>query len=310
MSLEKRESLNRANTPDLASSKVGHLWALHMDEHPVLDYALRTSHSSAMRISDFWSRRRLHDSGLHNDLYRHYDIEDVLCVSINSPLPLVIGIAWHNDRRFNDRERLLADLVRPYVFQAWQNAEAVVGLQDQLNALESGIENLGAGIILCSSEGQVRFINAQARHYLAAYFGVTRQTDQHLPDDLLRWSQRQALRLRTGYEPSVCLPLVCERKSERLVVRLLSQHGTTVIVMEEKHRLPAAVESSGLTAREAEVLGWISRGKTNGDIAIILDMRTSTVKKHVEHILVKLGVETRTSAAALALASNQSEMNS
>jgi DNA-binding CsgD family transcriptional regulator len=229
-------------------------------------------------------------------------------MSVTSPLPLVIGIGWHVDRRFTDRQRLLADLARPYVLQAWQNAETAVRLRDQLKALESGVENLGAGIILCGIEGQVRFINAQARRYLAEYFGVTRQTDRHLPDDLLLWARRQEQQLKTGDAPTVCLPLVCERESERLVVRLLRQRGANVIVMEEKHRLSAAVESSGLTAREGEVLGWISRGKTNGEIAIILDMRTSTVKKHVEHILVKLGVETRTGAAAVALASNQPEL--
>lgn len=58
----------------------------------------------------------------------------------------------------------------------------------------------------------------------------------------------------------------------------------------------------GLTARETEVLTWIARGKTNRDIAAILGASTGTVKKHVEHILVKLGVETRTAAAVVALA--------
>jgi DNA-binding CsgD family transcriptional regulator len=308
MCLEKTESLNCANTPELGSHRAALLWELHMSEHPVLAHALHSSDPCAMRISDFWGEQKLRDSGLHNDFYRHYDIEDALCVSITNPLPLVIGIGWHDDRRFTDRERLLADLARPYVSQAWQNAETVVRLQNQLKAMESGIENLGAGIILCSIEGQVRFINAQARRYLAEYFGVTRQIDRHLPDRLLLWAQQQEQKLGTVGEPSVRLPLVCERESERLVVHLLSVDGANVIMMEEKHRLSGAVESSGLTAREGEVLGWISRGKTNGEIAIILGMRTSTVKKHVEHILVKLGVETRTGAAAVALASDQPEL--
>ncbi len=54
-----------------------------------------------------------------------------------------------------------------------------------------------------------------------------------------------------------------------------------------------------LTAREAEVLLWVSRGKTNRDIAEILMMSPRTVNKHLEHIFEKLGVETRTAAAAL-----------
>jgi DNA-binding NarL/FixJ family response regulator len=55
-----------------------------------------------------------------------------------------------------------------------------------------------------------------------------------------------------------------------------------------------------LTARESEVLLWVGRGKTNRDIAEILGMSPRTVNKHLEHIFAKLGVETRTAAAAAA----------
>ena len=56
-----------------------------------------------------------------------------------------------------------------------------------------------------------------------------------------------------------------------------------------------------LTPREAEVLFWISRGKSNHDIGVILDAKTATIRKHVEHILGKLYVENRTAAAVVAL---------
>ena len=57
----------------------------------------------------------------------------------------------------------------------------------------------------------------------------------------------------------------------------------------------------GLTPREAEVLTWIAQGKTNYEIGVILSACTGTICKHVEHILVKLNVENRTAAAAIAL---------
>jgi DNA-binding NarL/FixJ family response regulator len=56
-----------------------------------------------------------------------------------------------------------------------------------------------------------------------------------------------------------------------------------------------------LTQREAEVLLWIARGKSNRDIGEILQLSPRTVNKHLEQIYAKLGVENRTSAAALAL---------
>lgn len=55
-----------------------------------------------------------------------------------------------------------------------------------------------------------------------------------------------------------------------------------------------------LTSRETEVLSWIAKGKTNRDIADILGMSPRTVSKHLEHVFEKLGVETRSAAAALA----------
>lgn len=57
----------------------------------------------------------------------------------------------------------------------------------------------------------------------------------------------------------------------------------------------------GLTAREAEVLLWVSRGKANRDIGDILGMAPRTVNKHLEHLFRKLNVETRATAAALAV---------
>ena len=62
-----------------------------------------------------------------------------------------------------------------------------------------------------------------------------------------------------------------------------------------------ALASLKLTPREAEVLFWISEGKSNHDISVILGASNGTICKHVEHILSKLNVENRTTAAVIAL---------
>jgi DNA-binding NarL/FixJ family response regulator len=56
-----------------------------------------------------------------------------------------------------------------------------------------------------------------------------------------------------------------------------------------------------LTAREAEILSWVVQGKTNPEIGVILGIQLTTVKKHLESIFAKLGVENRTAAVTLAL---------
>jgi DNA-binding CsgD family transcriptional regulator len=59
--------------------------------------------------------------------------------------------------------------------------------------------------------------------------------------------------------------------------------------------------SFGLTAREAEILMWISRGKTNKEVGLILNTSPRTVNKHLEHVFEKLGVPTRTAAVVKVL---------
>lgn len=61
------------------------------------------------------------------------------------------------------------------------------------------------------------------------------------------------------------------------------------------------LESLGLTPREAEVMLWVAQGKTNADVAIILNMAEKTVKIHLGHVFEKLSVETRTAASLIAI---------
>jgi DNA-binding NarL/FixJ family response regulator len=63
----------------------------------------------------------------------------------------------------------------------------------------------------------------------------------------------------------------------------------------------ALTRAFGVSAREAEVLAWLARGKSNRDIAEILGLSPRTVTKHVEQIFAKMGVENRTAAAAATL---------
>ena len=63
----------------------------------------------------------------------------------------------------------------------------------------------------------------------------------------------------------------------------------------------APLAKLGLTPRAAEALLWLAQGKTNSDIATILGITESTVKKHVQEMFEKLGVETRGAATVRAL---------
>ncbi len=89
--------------------------------------------------------------------------------------------------------------------------------------------------------------------------------------------------------------------------RLLSRVAVDEILLVIQEAAPVEVERTavhklqqrlGLTSREAEVLYWLSCGKSNRDIAEILGISLRTADKHLEHVYAKLGVESRSGAAA------------
>jgi DNA-binding CsgD family transcriptional regulator len=112
------------------------------------------------------------------------------------------------------------------------------------------------------------------------------------------------------HNPAELPKLTLERGATRLTFRLHQQIGDVdadgdwLIVMREVSDtavIEAMSLSFKLTAKEAEVLYWVVKGKTNKDIGDIFGSSPMTVKKHLERVFIKLGVETRTAAAGMAM---------
>jgi len=101
------------------------------------------------------------------------------------------------------------------------------------------------------------------------------------------------------------LPWTAEAGNEQLIVKLTGKtEGHLQFLLEERGDVltgESLQEALSLTPREAEVLIWISKGKTSPEIASILGCKSATVNKHTQSIFSKLGVETRTAAAAVAI---------
>ena len=175
-----------------------------------------------------------------------------------------------------------------------------------------------ATLVVRASDGRLLWQTALARSLLRDYFG---SEGSAAPVPMIDWLRRQAAAVARGEEPQ---PLVCGRGGRRLTLALHAMSGEAsdetpaddgeddesewLIVASEVDDaavLEAMVQAFGLTAREAEVLYWVAKGKTNRDVGEILGASPRTVTKHMEHILPKLGVETRTAAAAMVLAGIQ-----
>jgi CheY-like chemotaxis protein/DNA-binding CsgD family transcriptional regulator len=157
-----------------------------------------------------------------------------------------------------------------------------------------------ASIAVRASDGRLLWQTPLARELLQAYYGTSAP---ETPAAILGWLRRHLADAERQIEPP---RLVAELGARRLSVRLHQQTGDDdwLIVMREVSDA-AVIEAMGLafklTAREAEVLYWVVKGKINRDIGEILGASPATVKKHLERVFAKLGVETRTSAAGMAM---------
>lgn len=168
-----------------------------------------------------------------------------------------------------------------------------------------------ATITVRERDGRLMWQTPLARDLLRNYCGTEAPTT---PPAVLQWLRRHLGEALDQREPP---RLTLENGPRRLTFRLHQRVGDQdggeegaeaggdwLIVMQETSDasvLSSLAGSFGLTAREAEVLYWVVKGKINRDIGDILGASPATVKKHLERIYAKLGVETRTAAAAMAI---------
>lgn len=159
----------------------------------------------------------------------------------------------------------------------------------------------GRFLLAVSRQGRVMWATPQAQKLLSDSLGPAASDEMILPTALQQWLE-QALQGKGGSKtpatasfpdhPELRLYYMGNAGPNEVLLRLAKDTTST---------LPAEFTSElGLTTREAEVLSWLSKGKTNRDIAQILGLSPRTVDKHLEQIYAKLGVENRTAAAAIA----------
>jgi DNA-binding CsgD family transcriptional regulator len=146
---------------------------------------------------------------------------------------------------------------------------------------------------------------ARARRVLRLSDLLTPRQRRHLEFDELVWRPfgiDDALRLWLPPEGNRVISIYLERSGgnytdrEMTLFSLLRPHF--VRMRDNAASRQRLNGHRGLTAREAEVLGWIARGRTNAEIARLLFISPHTVRKHIENIFEKLDVRTRTAAAA------------
>jgi len=156
------------------------------------------------------------------------------------------------------------------------------------------IDAVSHAAISVNADGTPLWQTRQAAEWLKQYFPSESLPKGQLPTIVAEW-------LKAGLaKEGDHLPLHAKSGGLELHLTLARRQRELLILLEEKSEEGvASLDQYQLTPRELDVLLWVAKGKTNRDIAEILGMSPRTVNKHLEHIYVKLGVETRSAAAAL-----------
>jgi len=172
------------------------------------------------------------------------------------------------------------------------------------HSARTALDVFGRFLLAASHTGRVLWCTPQAGKLLATAYKDFDTDGYVLPRDTQEWIHLCAAAENSSITPSIHLRT--EQASTILRLVYVGQVGADEYLLrlvegEAGNEHAALKQKLQITEREAEVLLWIARGKSNRDIAEILELSPRTVNKHLEQIYAKLGVENRASAAALAV---------
>jgi DNA-binding response OmpR family regulator/DNA-binding CsgD family transcriptional regulator len=157
-------------------------------------------------------------------------------------------------------------------------------------------------LIATTIQGEILWSTPQASRLISNVLAVEVKPDTVFPEFVVRWLRN--LELAGSKKPQQLV--LSSTEEQQLLIYYVGQNGPDELLLRvvedsfliTQNRLSYIFD---LTQREAQVLAWITTGKTNRDIGSILNLSPRTINKHLERIHIKIGVETRTAAAAAAL---------
>jgi DNA-binding NarL/FixJ family response regulator len=165
----------------------------------------------------------------------------------------------------------------------------------------AALDVAGRFLLAVNRQGRIIWSTPQAQKLLADNLGAGPGDELTLPEPLQQWLEQA----QKGKGGSKTAAMASFPDHPELRLHYMGRAGQNEFLLrlakDASAGQPGEFSSElGLTMREGEVLSWLSKGKTNRDIAQILGLSPRTVDKHLEQIYAKLGVENRTAAAAIA----------
>lgn len=283
-------------------AQLGEVYRRHATDHPVVDPQRQPPLNRTVSFDDRVYFRDWNRSALNHEYFLPLGVKHQLGSVIYRRRHRMVALAVNRcSRPFSGSDRALFDLLNPHFSLAWRHALEVEALTRRSIGLDGPSPPSGTLLAIDAADGRIRVLSSAASDLLRRYFGSDGGNLGRLPDEAHRWLCAQIARVVgvDGGFPATLAPLIKQRASNCLTGRLVRHSIDEVLVWLEEERAPPpepAVAPAGFTGREAEIAHWLIEGKRNSEISIILGVSPRTVEKHVEHVFMKLGVETRTAA--------------
>ena len=274
------------------------IFAQYMHENPLFAAYIVERRSEALKITDLIAPKKFQRTAIYNEFYRRVGVRNQLVAPLSVSGDLLITCSINTSREdFTNRDKALLTLIAPHLINAIRNAFAY-------ERLSSALETEACGVVAISAKGKPLFISEFARRLFEKYFAGEKRAADRLPETLAAWLKQKTLPGKTDEFALPPEPLKIENKKGVLTVRLMDNRAIrerTLLIEEKRFASMEMFDKFSLTRREAEIMFWITQGKTDDVIGTLLSISPRTVHKHVENIYAKLGVETRTSAMLRAL---------
>ncbi|MBX7173960.1 MAG: helix-turn-helix transcriptional regulator [Pyrinomonadaceae bacterium] len=277
------------------------IYGNYMHEHPIYGEIIFNRRFNAIAISDFVPDNKFTRTGIYNEYYRRVGIDRQISVTMDiNPDCLVVCTLSRDGRDFDEIEKAVLNLMSPHFTSAVRNTNSFERLQSSEENWQSVAESMGRAIIILDSEMIIKYLSDYSAQLLEKYFPKDKLKINNFPHFFYRWIAKSLEETNKTKEFRLPpKPLTLTANGERLLVQFTYNTSSNLInlfLSEEKDLSVEDLTFLGLTKRETEILYWIACGKSNPEIAILCNISVRTVHKHVEHIYIKLGIETRTAA--------------
>lgn len=275
----------------------------YMHEHPVVRHVMGSEDSRPCKVSDFMSLKQWKQTNIYREVYHPFGVCRQMILPMPATHPVIVGLALNRESRdFSERDRAILDLVRPHLAQAYKYIIHRDSLSAQVAQRDQVLESRNIGLVKLDHRRSILDASPLARHALNSFFNGAGASDR-LPTQIEDWLNEQgSISTECNY---TALPLDIEQAQGRLRFSMVptSNNGYFLIAIERYIRCQSStpLRVLGLSDRETEALYWVAQGKSNAEIAIILGISPRTVDKHLQAIYARLGVETRTQAALIAI---------